>query len=124
MAHRTFNQNITNMSKLIPAPIDGKNVMTDWIEEIFDEHSCIVGGKQGEIRMGFVDNRPVTCFVSGNAIFWHINKWMCGIFVLQKAYRNLIKRLREHDTPPLVVKYDTSMVDDCILMQRFFFEAD
>ena len=27
--------------ELIPAPIDNKNVTTDWIEDVFDHQSCL-----------------------------------------------------------------------------------
>lgn len=121
----TIHQNITNMKKkLIPAPLDGKNVTRDWICEIFDNYDCILGGKRDEIYTGFVDSRPTTCIVNGNTILWHINKWYCSVYTLKEVYENLIKRLKEHDTPPLVVKYDTSMKDELILLQQFFFEGD
>lgn len=30
--------------KLIPAPLDGKNVTTEWIEELFDDQSVLYVG--------------------------------------------------------------------------------
>lgn len=110
--------------KLIPAPLDGKNVTRDWICEIFDNYDCILGGKHDEIYSGFVSERPTNCYIYGNQVYWHIDKYACGIFVLDDAYKELIRRLKEHDTPPLVVKYDTSMKNELILLQQFFFEDD
>lgn len=113
--------------KLIPAPLDGKNVTTDWMEEIFDGYNYVPCERDGMILTGFVANRPVTCYISDNMLFWHIDKWMCGVFALNDAYDELIRRLKKLDSPPsppLVVKYDTSMRDEQILLQQFFFEVD
>lgn len=121
----TTHQTSTNMKKkLIPAPLDGKNVTRDWICEIFDNYDCILGGKHDEIYSGFVSERPTNCYIYGNQVYWHIDKYACGIFALDDAYKELVRRLTEHDTPPLVVKYDTSMKDELILLQQFFFEGD
>lgn len=113
--------------KLIPAPIDGKNITSDWIEDIFDFSDFVVGGKGGKIYTGFVGNRPTNCFIDGNAIFWHIDKFHCGVFNNKSAYDELLKRLKEEDDAEMgdiVVKYDVSMRDELIVMQRFFFKDE
>lgn len=54
--------------KLIPAPIDNKNVMQDWIEEIFDYQTCIWGEKNRAI--GFIHEQPVLATWGGNTLLW------------------------------------------------------
>lgn len=54
--------------KLIPAPIDNKNVTTDWIEEVFDYQTCIWGKRESAI--GFIHDRPVVAEWSENNLFW------------------------------------------------------
>lgn len=106
--------------KLIPAPIDNKNVMKDWIEEIFDGGNCIPNGNG--MMTGFVNNDVCSCWFINNLLFWEISR------EFQRnggeSYDILIKRLREHDTPPLVIKYDESMRDELFLCQKFYFEKD
>ena len=53
--------------ELIPAPIDGKNVCTDWIEEIFDYQTCLWGKKSA---MGFVKGEPVIALWEQNLLTW------------------------------------------------------
>ena len=106
--------------KLIPAPIDGKNVTTDWIEEIFD--NCGDRVRNGNKFTGFVKGSVCCCQHLSNNLFWHINKDFAEN--AKDSWDELIRRLKEHDTPSLVVKYDESMKDDLLLLQRFFFCAD
>lgn len=106
--------------KLIPAPIDGKNVTTDWIEEIFDNCGDCV--RNGNKFTGFVKGSVCCCQHLSNNLFWHINKDFAEN--AKDSWDELIRRLKEHDTPSLVVKYDESMKDDLLLLQRFFFCTD
>lgn len=113
-------------TKLIPAPIDEKNVTTDWIESVFDGWHCITGGRHNEIYAGFVDNRPVTCFINGNTILWHIEKYLCGVYVLKDTYAKLLRHLKtlDEETPDIVVEYDTSMQEELVILQSFFFKEE
>ena len=52
---------------LIPAPIDNKNVTTDWIEEIFDFQTCVWNKKTA---VGFIDNEPVIVSWENNILLW------------------------------------------------------
>ena len=56
--------------KIIPAPLDEKNVTTDWIEELFDDYNCIWGGKSDDVAIGFRDGYPFKASVSDNTIVW------------------------------------------------------
>jgi hypothetical protein len=54
------------MSK-IPAPLDGKNVTTDWIEGIFDDQNCV---EKKDCAVGFIQDQPVLVAWNGNSILW------------------------------------------------------
>lgn len=56
--------------KLIAAPIDEKNVTSDWIETIFDYFNIVVGGKRNNTYLGFVDDVPVIAEINANHIKW------------------------------------------------------
>lgn len=117
------------MKNLIPAPIDEKNITSDWIDCIFDSCDRIVGGKHSDIYTGFVADLPTNCFINGNAVLWHIDKFHCGVFQLKDAYNELLKRLKalddvDDESTGIVVKYDTSMKEELILMQQFFFKEE
>ena len=53
--------------KKLSAPIDGKNVSIDWIDDIFDGCFCTECGKQS---LGFVNEKPVYAYWSDNRICW------------------------------------------------------
>lgn len=56
-------------TKLIPAPLDEKNVTTDWIEEMFDDQSALYG-KNG--MLGFVDGAAVLASWSAHILMWKV----------------------------------------------------
>lgn len=56
--------------KLIPAPIDDKNVMTDWIAEVFDDSFCVADYKNNQI-LGFIELCPVHVKWYRNRLEWH-----------------------------------------------------
>lgn len=56
----------------IPAPIDNKNISTDWIELVFDNYDMVCGGKKDNIYMGFVDNIPCIGTIYDNNIEWRL----------------------------------------------------
>ena len=51
----------------IAAPIDGKNVSTEWLYEIFDDFEAVRSGKQ---IIGYVCGDPVYAYWEDNKIFW------------------------------------------------------
>ena len=53
---------------LMPAPIDNKNVMQDWIEEIFDYQTCVWGEKN--CAVGFIHEQPVFAAWTNNHLTW------------------------------------------------------
>lgn len=106
--------------KLIPAPIDEKNVTSDWIEEIFDDNNYTYDGRN--MYVGFVMGSVCCCMYHKNRIFWQIVQDFAKKAL--ESYNELLRRLREHDEPPIVVKYDTSLYDRLLLLQQFYFEDE
>jgi hypothetical protein len=51
----------------IPAPIDEKNVCTDWIADVFDFSDCTINGNEA---VGFINGAPVYLTWSGNSMYW------------------------------------------------------
>lgn len=77
-------------TKLIPAPIDEKNVCTDWIEEVFDNLRHVESGKQA---VGFVNDAPVYVSWYENQMTFlvvehHINRY-------EETRDEIAKRLKE-----------------------------
>ena len=63
---RIMKQTNINVSKLIPAPIDGKNISIDWVEEtLFSYNADIV--YQNEYK-AVINKSPVYAFITGNYI--------------------------------------------------------
>ena len=57
--------------ELIPAPIDNKNVTTDWIEDVFDNQSCIWGKKNSAV--GYINEEPVIAAWDRNLLLWQFS---------------------------------------------------
>ena len=81
---------------LIPAPIDDKNITTDWIEEIFDDQSAL-RSKHG--FMGFIAGVGVVCYIKGNKLQWMLihGGYYESEGDMRKALDTLYKRLQEKD---------------------------
>ena len=61
--------------KLIPAPIDGKNIMEDWIEEIFDGQCCC---QSKDTYIGFINGLPIKADIKDNQIYWSmLRSYVC-----------------------------------------------
>ena len=105
---------------LIPAPIDGKSILTDWIEEVFDNCGDCV--RCGNKFAGFVKGSVCCCQYMNNHLFWHIDKDFAKN--AKESWDELIRRLKEKDSPDLVVKYDESMKDELLLLQNFYWTEE
>lgn len=103
--------------KTYPAPIDGKNVTTDWIEDIFDSQMCLYGKNS---RLGYINDEVVLARWEENKLMWEF---------LRKNYLNsillstLIKRLAEHYDlmGDLVEKFD---LQENTLVQSFYWKEE
>lgn len=111
----------TYHEKLIPAPLDEKNVTTDWIDDIFDDSNCTCNGST---YTGFINDSVCSCLVGRNTIIWKIDKDYAKDAL--GSYNELQKRLKvlDGENPGLVVRYDTSMQEQLLLGQRFYWAEE
>lgn len=107
----------TKEKELIPAPIDNKNVVQDWIEEIFDYQTCIWGEKKSAI--GYVHGQPVMAAWSENNLLW---KFMEEKTIEDSDHLAVLKdRLNDaHDPDGELV--ETFKVLGNILWQKFYWK--
>ena len=107
----------------IIAPIDGKNVCTDWIEQIFDDSNVVSTTKHHMNKVcGFVDGVLVECvYQSGhNEMNWYV-------YGLQPDQGNTISILKTR-----LLSFEDNDSDlfseiadhDSYLSQRFYFKPD
>lgn len=77
------------MKKLIPAPVDGKNILTDWIEDMFDLGRSLCNIPE-TIVIGFVNDKPASCHK------WGTNEllWFCGSEEGAKSVADRLGRLK------------------------------
>jgi len=85
--------------KLIPAPIDEKNVTSDWIEEMFDEQSALCGKQK---YIGFMAGATMQASWYRNVLKWEV---LDGDRYL--AINKLLERNRERypeSESPFIIK--------------------
>ncbi len=105
--------------ELIPAPIDNKNVVQDWIEEIFDYQTCIWGEKKSAI--GYVHGQPVIAAWYKNILLWK--------FTEEKEIENsdhlaeLRNRLNNAHDPNGNLIEEFKVIGN-ILMQKFYWKDE
>lgn len=106
--------------KLIPAPIDGKNITTDWIEEVFDYQSAVCNKS---CYLGFVNDYPCKCVIIDNKLYWSfvITYTICTDADMHNAMRELIKRLKEIDKDNDGITTDYYEMSRSQLVQSFYF---
>lgn len=112
--------------KKIKAPIDGKNVATDWVEEIFDHCNAVGGSKYGAERIcGYIDNNLVEAmyYTDHNVIAWSIY----GVNVemeYEHIKRELTKRLKEHEDPDRELFSELEEKGENSIWQSFFWRQE
>lgn len=104
-------------TKLIPAPIDEKNITTDWIEDIFEFSSCAQNGNK---YVGFINDAPVMCVVEGNSLIWKLITNYSFSWHIQPALEELEKRLRVVDDNDRIHVDYTKSHDGTMIMQSFY----
>ena len=105
--------------KLIPAPIDDKNVMTDWIEEMFDDGSCITDYNHNRI-IGFIEQCPVLVKWYRNRIEW---KFVDRDNDNSKGVDSLWKKLEKKAKANPELIQDPSVIGDGIA-QNFYWRDE
>ena len=84
--------NTASENKLIPAPLDEKNVTTDWIEMVFDDYNCTCGGHKDRSYVGFVNECAVLARIHNNSLWWNIMHWKYNDDKVQETYRILLEK--------------------------------
>lgn len=105
------------MSKnLIPAPIDNKNVMEDWINDVFDNGDCTEDRKR---IIGFIDHSPAMASWHDNVLIWtfYEEAWMDR----QNSIKELKRRLAEKEDPNSNL-YSLITGDEHGLVQKFYWK--
>ena len=104
---------------LIPAPVDDKNVSTDWIEDIFDDCAGVL---LYHTYVGVIAERLVTVQWDSNTITWQVipNDGLN----FGDAYFLLNERLTKYDNDDerLLVEYDRSR--PATIIQRFYWKEE
>ena len=92
------------------APIDGKNVSSDWIEDVFEGNYAY----NGYTYLGFVKDSPVMAEIEGNTITW---RWLT-IFTENDE---LIARLTAYDTEDSELACEYKQTNSAV-KQTFYFK--
>ena len=105
------------------APIDGKNVGTDWIDDIFDYSECTKMYKYSHKKVcGFVNGQLVECVytLEYNTIEWRIYALYS---FLDDVKAELLRRLKkyENEENELFSEYEES---ETYVIQRFYWKED
>lgn len=101
----------------IPAPIDGKNVCTDWIADVFDSLDCIINGNEA---VGFINGAPVYVTWSGNSMCWRAVTHSVNDYA--ETVAELKRRLEEFGNDDGLVSEVTPWGTG--IRESFFFEDD
>ena len=104
--------------RLVPAPIDEKNVTTDWIENIFDCQSCVYGKGAA---VGFINDKPVFAKWSANVILWQFPN---EVSILKTEELDVLqKRLKAYDDANEDLLHEYNVIGD-ILVQKFYWKSE
>ena len=111
------------------APIDNKNVTTDWIESIFDEGNCTCGGYNAEFYTGFIQGCAVVAQINNNELRWQISAAFWSSWKIEEVYRVLMMRLKKCDedqdeNSSIYCEYYEVLRKDGYLVQQFYFKDD
>ena len=119
---------IVSETKQIPAPIDEKNITTDWIEYIFDS-GCTNGGPKDKWYVGFVDSYIASARIINNKLIWRLHKATVGFVSWQDALAALLKRLKDYDKScdeagsNVYCEYKVEE-DSTTIVQKFYFKQE
>lgn len=89
--------------RLIPAPLDEKNVTTDWIEELFDDQSALYARHK---RLGFIAGVAVQASWEGNVLTWKVLGGD-GEAAVKKLRERYDERYPEKESPFIIRRWMT-----------------
>lgn len=109
-------------NNLIPAPIDDKNITTDWIEEIFDGQCCC---QNNGTYIGFIKGLPIKADIKDNQIYWsRLSSHICFESTSEEEVKGMIternKRLKYLDDNKRIHVDYRYMHGGTTLIQSFF----
>ena len=102
--------------KLNPAPIDNKNVMEDWINDVFDNGDYTKDRKR---IIGFIDHSPAMASWHDNVLIWTFYEE--GWLDRQNSIEELRRRLAEKEDPNSIL-YSLITGDEHGLVQKFYWK--
>ena len=113
-------------TELIPAPIDEKNITSDWIYEMFDLGDVV---EDNGYYLGFVNHVPLTCMVRGNmadflvphSVFHSHEQRDSAISKLKDGAQRIID---ECESNGIIVKKDVSRIGVWRVMLLFYFKEE
>ena len=103
------------------APIDEKNVTSDWICEVFDDCECTQTQKKSMCKYcGFIDGEVVMCsyHIGNNEIVWYCLSENPG-----DEQTTLIKRLQSWESEESTIFSEIEKKGNTI-SQRFYFKDE
>lgn len=107
--------------KLIPAPIDKKNVTTDWMESVFDSADIV---RDGHKMVGFINHCVVIASWENNVITWEVLPQLLTNY----CYATLVleQRLKEFETDEQNVYSEIETIGNggWGFVQSFYFQED
>ena len=99
--------------KLVPAPLDEKNVTTDWIEELFDDQSALYGSHK---MIGFMAGAAMQAEWYGNVLKWKVLDGD-GYVAIKRLIERYKERYPEKESP-FIVKYQ--IYSDAYVMKFYW----
>lgn len=113
-----------NEQKLIPAPLDEKNVTTDWISDIFDGYGDYVECQNRNCGVGFVNDCPVFVSWHDNVLTWRIVE--NNINNYEQTVDVIKKRLKEYevDDPDIGIFSTIESYGSSAIRQKFYFKDE
>lgn len=102
--------------KLTPAPLDEKNVTTEWIETMFDDQSALYGKNK---MLGFMAGAAMQASWAGNMLVWQVLDGDA-----YKAFVRLIERYKEQypdEKSPFIVERQKSTN---MYVMRFYWKPE
>ena len=100
---------------LQPAPIDEKNVTTDWINDVFDD--CIECGND---MIGYINGVPLHVTWHDNILCWEI----VGAKRILETSNELKRRLEEYEKDEDSTIMSNRLTCGYLTTQAFYFKPD